>query len=171
MMQRPGLRRMLVIDFTYWFAFAIFQTTFALFVARRFGFDAPKTGYFFAAFGVLGVIVQGGVIRPIVHRLGDKPTFIAGLVFSAIGLGGDLRAFGHAAGRGAGCRWRWHGHWPIRRSRMSWSRADRRGRGEAGGAGAMSLRACSDRSGAMRPSRRFGDDAISAPAASPLRSC
>jgi len=86
MMQRPGLRRMLVIDFVYWFAFAIFQTTFALFVARRFGFGASKTGYFFAAFGVLGVIVQGGFIRPIVHRLGDKPTFIAGLVFSAIGL-------------------------------------------------------------------------------------
>jgi DHA1 family tetracycline resistance protein-like MFS transporter len=86
MMQRPGLRRMLVIDFVYWFAFAIFQTTFALFVARRFGFDAPKTGYFFAAFGVLGVIVQGGFIRPIVHRLGDKPTFIAGLVCSAVGL-------------------------------------------------------------------------------------
>src|SRR4051812_48649447 len=38
MMQRPGLRRMLVIDFVYWFAFAIFQTTFALFVAKRFGF-------------------------------------------------------------------------------------------------------------------------------------
>src|SRR6478609_3105788 len=86
MMQRPGLRRMPVIDFVYWFAFAIFQTTFALFVARRFGFGASKTGYFFAAFGVLGVIVQGGFIRPIVHRLGDKPTFIAGLVFSAIGL-------------------------------------------------------------------------------------
>jgi multidrug resistance protein len=86
MMQRPGLRRMLIIDFVYWFSFAIFQTTFALFVARRFGFDAPKTGYFFAAFGVLGVIVQGAFIRPIVHRLGDKPTFIAGLVFSAIGL-------------------------------------------------------------------------------------
>src|SRR5437868_5578151 len=86
MMQRPGLRRMLVIDFVYWFSFAIFQTTFALFVARRFGFDAPKTGYFFAAFGVLGVIVQGAFIRPIVHRLGDKPTFIAGLIFSAIGL-------------------------------------------------------------------------------------
>jgi DHA1 family tetracycline resistance protein-like MFS transporter len=86
MMQRPGLRRMLVIDFVYWFSFAIFQTTFALFVARRFGFDAPKTGYMFAAFGVLGVIVQGAFIRPIVHRLGDKPTFIAGLIFSVIGL-------------------------------------------------------------------------------------
>ncbi len=86
MMQRPGLRRMLLIDFVYWFAFAIFQTTFALFVARRFGFDAARTGYFFAAFGVLGVIIQGGAIRPIVRRLGDRPTFRLGLVFGGVGL-------------------------------------------------------------------------------------
>ena len=75
---RPAVGRMLVIDFVYWFAFAIFQTTFALFAARRFGFDAPQTGYVFAGFGVLGAIIQGGIIRPIVRRLGDKPTFIAG---------------------------------------------------------------------------------------------
>ena len=86
MMRRPGLRRMLWIDFIYWFAFAIFQTTFALFAAHRFGFDASQTGYFFAAFGVLGAVVQGGIIRPIVHRLGDKPTFILGVVCAAIGL-------------------------------------------------------------------------------------
>jgi DHA1 family tetracycline resistance protein-like MFS transporter len=83
---RPRLGRMLVIDFVYWFAFAMFQTTFALFTARRFQFDASQTGYFFSAFGVLGAIVQGGLIRPIVHRFGDKPTFMAGLVCSAAGL-------------------------------------------------------------------------------------
>ncbi len=86
MMRRPGLRRMLWIDFIYWFAFAIFQTTFALFAAHRFGFDASQTGYFFAAFGVLGAVVQGGIIRPIVHRLGDKPTFILGVICAAVGL-------------------------------------------------------------------------------------
>jgi len=85
-MKRPGLRRVLVIDFVYWFAFAVFQTTFALFAARRFGFDAPQTGYFFAAFGVLGALVQGALIRPIVNRLGDKPTFMLGLACGATGL-------------------------------------------------------------------------------------
>ena len=85
-MKRPGLRRVLVIDFVYWFAFAVFQTTFALFAARRFGFDAPQTGYFFAAFGVLGALVQGAFIRPIVNRLGDKPTFMLGLACGATGL-------------------------------------------------------------------------------------
>lgn len=86
MLARPGLRRVLWIDFIYWFAFAIFQTTFALFMARRFGFGVSQTGYFFAAFGVLGAVVQGGLIRPIVHRLGDKQTFMLGLVCTATGL-------------------------------------------------------------------------------------
>jgi DHA1 family tetracycline resistance protein-like MFS transporter len=86
MMGRPGLRRMLAIDFGYWAAFAMFQTTFALFAARRFGFDAPQTGYFFAAFAVLGAVVQGTLIRPVVNRLGDKGTLIVGLALAVTGL-------------------------------------------------------------------------------------
>jgi DHA1 family tetracycline resistance protein-like MFS transporter len=84
--RRPLLRRVLAIDFVYWSAFATFQTTFALFAARRFGFDATRTGYFLAAFGILGAVIQGGLIRPIVGRLGDKPTFMTGLAFGAVGL-------------------------------------------------------------------------------------
>ena len=84
--RRPLVRRILLIDFVYWFSFAIFQTTFALFASRRFHFDVPQTGYFFAAFGILGAIVQGGLIRPIVQRLGDKRTFLCGLAFGAAGL-------------------------------------------------------------------------------------
>jgi DHA1 family tetracycline resistance protein-like MFS transporter len=86
LLQRPVLRRVLTIDFVYWFAFAVFQTTFALFAATRFGFDASRTGYFFAAFGVLGAVVQGGFIRPIVRHLGDKTTFVVGLLCAIVGL-------------------------------------------------------------------------------------
>ena len=86
MLKRPGLRRVLAIDFSYWFAFAVFQTTFALFASRRFNFDASQTGYFFAGFGVLGAVVQGVLIRPIVSRFGDKRTFMVGLVCGAVGL-------------------------------------------------------------------------------------
>src|SRR5438552_5311198 len=38
LLRRPILRRVLVIDFVYWFAFAVFQTTVAAFAAMRFGF-------------------------------------------------------------------------------------------------------------------------------------
>ena len=92
LLQRPIVRRVLAMDFVYWFAFAMFQTTFALFAARRFGFDAARTGYFFAAFGIIGAIIQGGFIRPIVARIGDKPTFRLGLGFGAAGLVGAAAA-------------------------------------------------------------------------------
>ncbi len=86
LLTRPVVRRVLVIDFIYWSSFAVFQTTFALFVARRFGFSVMTTGYYFAAFGVLGALVQGGMIRPIVHRFGDVATFRLGLTLGAAGL-------------------------------------------------------------------------------------
>jgi DHA1 family tetracycline resistance protein-like MFS transporter len=86
LLKRPLVRRILAIDFIYWCAFAIFQTTFSLFAARRFGFDVARTGYFFAAFGILGAFIQGGLIRPIVRRLGDKRTFLLGLGFGVVGL-------------------------------------------------------------------------------------
>jgi DHA1 family tetracycline resistance protein-like MFS transporter len=86
LVRRAGLRRMLAIDFVYWFAFAIFQTTFALFAARRFGFDASQTGYVFSAFGLLGALVQAVCIRPVARRLGDKRTFVVGLCATMAGL-------------------------------------------------------------------------------------
>ena len=59
----PTCGRLFAIDFLYWGSFAVYQTTFALFGARRFGFDATHTGYLLAAFGFLGVIVQLGLGR------------------------------------------------------------------------------------------------------------
>jgi DHA1 family tetracycline resistance protein-like MFS transporter len=92
LLQRPPVRRVLAVDFVYWTAFATFQTTFALFAARRFGFDATRTGYFLAAFGLLGAVIQGGLIRPIAGRMGDKPIFMMGLAFGAVGLVGAALA-------------------------------------------------------------------------------
>jgi MFS transporter, DHA1 family, tetracycline resistance protein len=81
---RAGLRVLFAIDFLYWASFAVYQSTFALFGARRFGFDAAHTGYILGAFGVLGVIVQGGMVGPIVARLGEKRTLIIGLAITAV---------------------------------------------------------------------------------------
>jgi DHA1 family tetracycline resistance protein-like MFS transporter len=86
---RADLRRLFTIDFLYWGSFAVYQTTFALFGARRFGFDAAGTGYLLAAFGFLGVIVQALMVGPVVKRLGEKHTLMVGLVFSALGWGGS----------------------------------------------------------------------------------
>ena len=90
---RPNLRVLLGVDFIYWMSFAVYQTTFALFGAHRFGFDAAKTGYFLSAFGFLGVIVQGALVGPIVNRLGERTTLTAGLLLTAVGWGGSAMTY------------------------------------------------------------------------------
>ena len=86
---RRHLRVLFAVDFLYWASFAVYQTTFALFGARRFGFDATHIGYTLAAFGVLGVIVQGALVGSVVKRLGEKRTLIIGLVLAALSWGGS----------------------------------------------------------------------------------
>ena len=93
MSRRPQLRLLLGLDFVYWMSFAVYQTTFALFGARRFGFDAAQTGYVLSAFGLIGVVVQGGFVGPVVKRLGERHTLAAGLAFTAIGWGGSALTY------------------------------------------------------------------------------
>ena len=85
----PHLRVLFTVDFVYWTAFAVYQTTFALFGARRFGFDAAHTGYLLSAFGFLGVLVQGGMVGPVVKAMGERQTLMIGLASAAIGWGGS----------------------------------------------------------------------------------
>jgi DHA1 family tetracycline resistance protein-like MFS transporter len=71
----------------------VYQTTFALFGARRFEFDATHTGYLLSAFGVLGVIVQGGLVGPIAKALGSRRTLILGFLCAAVGWGGSALTY------------------------------------------------------------------------------
>src|SRR5215203_3034335 len=93
LIHRPGLRLLLTIDFLYWMSFAVYQTTFALFGAHRFGFTATHTGYLFSAFGALGVIVQGGMVAPIVRAIGTRATLVVGLLFAAAGWFGSALTY------------------------------------------------------------------------------
>jgi DHA1 family tetracycline resistance protein-like MFS transporter len=86
---RPALRLLFTIDFLYWGSFAVYQTTFALFGERRFGFDATHIGYLLSAFGFLGVVVQGGFVGSVVRRIGERRTLTIGLLFAAVGWGGS----------------------------------------------------------------------------------
>jgi MFS transporter, DHA1 family, tetracycline resistance protein len=84
---RRQLRPLLIADFIYWCSFSVCNTTFALFASRRFGFDVVHTGYVLAAFGFLGVIVQVGMVAPIVRLIGVLRTLLLGLVIAAAGWG------------------------------------------------------------------------------------
>jgi DHA1 family tetracycline resistance protein-like MFS transporter len=67
-------------------SFSAFEATFALFGQRRLGFGLATIGAVFAMVGVVAVVVQGGVVRPLAARLGDIGCLRIGLVTEALGL-------------------------------------------------------------------------------------
>lgn len=74
---------------SYFFAitgFSIMTTNFALFTSKRFGYDAQHNGYIFAFVGLVGAVMQGGVLRRILPLFREKSIAAAGCVILALGL-------------------------------------------------------------------------------------
>ncbi len=74
---------------TYFFlvaGFTVMTTLFALFTARRFGYDAHATGYLFGFIGIVTVIVQGGLIGRLVKMFGETNLARTGLILTAASL-------------------------------------------------------------------------------------
>ena len=74
---------------TYFFliaGFAIMTTLFALFTAKRFGYDAHANGYLFGFVGLVSVIVQGGLIGRLVKRFGEVALTRAGMILTTVCL-------------------------------------------------------------------------------------
>ena len=61
-------------------AFSLVTALFTLFTANRLHWTARDNGLLFAYIGILGVIIQGGLIRRLVPRTGEKPLIILGCI-------------------------------------------------------------------------------------------
>jgi len=68
--------------------FSMMTTLFALVLLHRFDLDALHAGYIFAGIGVIGVIIQGGLIGRLVTRFGERTLALTGAIIMAGGLGG-----------------------------------------------------------------------------------
>ena len=83
-LHQPRLATVLVVYFLFITAFSIMTSSFGLFTLFRFGFDAHDTGWIFAFVGVIGAVVQGGLIGRLVKKFGEPALVIAGaLLFTA----------------------------------------------------------------------------------------
>ena len=88
--RRPVLAGLLWEFFLFTFAFSTFTSGFALFAERRFTwhglpFGPKQVGLLFAYSGLLGVILQGGLIGRLVKRFGEVKLITAGFIASVIG--------------------------------------------------------------------------------------
>jgi predicted MFS family arabinose efflux permease len=66
--------------------FSMMTTLFALFNEKRFDFNAAHTGYLLAYVGVLGVLIQGGLLRKLLKKPIEKQLAMTGAVLLAISM-------------------------------------------------------------------------------------
>ncbi len=66
--------------------FSMMTALFALYLKHRFDLDALHTGYILAGVGIIGVLIQGGLIGRLVKRFGEAVTAVTGCVLMFIGL-------------------------------------------------------------------------------------
>jgi MFS transporter, DHA1 family, tetracycline resistance protein len=74
------------VSFIGTFAFVGMETTFTLFGAHRLGYSLAQAALIFVYVGVLSALVQGGLVRPLVARLGEARVLRIGLLTTALGL-------------------------------------------------------------------------------------
>src|SRR3954464_9660581 len=90
---RPGLRERLLQFLFFITSFSMFISGFALFAERRFTyqghpFGPREIGYVFGYVGLLGIILQGGLIGRLVKRFGEAMLVAAGFIALAVGYFG-----------------------------------------------------------------------------------
>ena len=90
-LEQSGSWQLGAVIATYFFstvAFAMMTATFALFAAHRFKFNEAKTGYLFAYVGVIGAVIQGGLLGRLVKMFGDKSLAVTGTAIFAASVFG-----------------------------------------------------------------------------------
>ncbi len=84
--RKPKIAALVAVSALVVTAFSALEGTFSLFLKDRMGWNASKAAYMFAYLGFLTALVQGGLIRPLVKRFGERSLVIFGLATVAAGF-------------------------------------------------------------------------------------
>ncbi|MFZ5477898.1 MAG: MFS transporter [Myxococcota bacterium] len=82
----PGAGLCIALAFAQVFAFAMMESTFTLFAEREHAMTPRDVGRMFGLVGVVGIVVQGGLIGRVVKRWGERPLVPLGLATMAVAL-------------------------------------------------------------------------------------
>jgi len=80
------VRELLSLAFAANFALVLLESTFVYLCAQRFSLTERGTGLIFAYFGLLIVIVQGGLVGRLARRFGEPTLLAIGPFFTALGF-------------------------------------------------------------------------------------
>jgi MFS family permease len=82
----PRLLVLMVLFFLVTFGFANLESTFSFYLERKFNYGRREIGYVFTYIGVLMILVQGGLVRRLVPRFGERALVIAGTLLMGLGF-------------------------------------------------------------------------------------
>ncbi len=82
----PVFGSLLLSAFLLAFGQSSLYGAFPLFCAQRLALSPGRVGLLYVWMGLVAVIVQGGMIRPLERRFGERPLFLTGAVLLAAGL-------------------------------------------------------------------------------------
>jgi predicted MFS family arabinose efflux permease len=82
----PVVGLCVLLNFVQVFAFALMESTFSLFAITEHCLTPGAVGRLFGAVGVVGIVVQGGLIGRLVKRFGEAPLVPVGIALVALGL-------------------------------------------------------------------------------------
>ncbi len=81
----PDLLGLASIMFLYQLAHQVLSSIFVLYAKNRYSWDEQSVGCSLAAVGIAGVIVQGGLVRPVAGKMNERKMLFIGLLFGATG--------------------------------------------------------------------------------------
>ncbi len=64
------------------------ENVWVLYAGYRFGWDALANGLTLGLVGISAIVVQGGMVRPVIRRFGERKTVIGGTIISSIAFFG-----------------------------------------------------------------------------------
>jgi DHA1 family tetracycline resistance protein-like MFS transporter len=82
-------------QFLYMIGHNVYPAVFVWFTKYRYGWDEAMNGWALSLVGVMSIIVQGGLVGPVVKALGERRAILTGLSFGIVGF--LLYAFGETS--------------------------------------------------------------------------
>lgn len=85
-MRHKAIVSLVLVNLFYTLAFTGMEAVFPLLTQKNFGWTAMQNGYVFTYVGVIIVLMQGGLVRQLVKRFGERNLMLFGLVLLGLGL-------------------------------------------------------------------------------------
>jgi MFS transporter, DHA1 family, tetracycline resistance protein len=75
-----------LVTFLSQLAHTSLPSIYVLYAGYRYGWGPGQVGILLAGVGLASMIVQGGLVQPIIKRVGERPALLTGLICASIGM-------------------------------------------------------------------------------------